>query len=271
VSELPHPLTKLRESFPAHQISKLPKETKTQIDQRKADRSTAFKCDICGGWHHKQAVHLDYVGHAALTDRLLDTDMEWSWEPLSFNQDGLPAFDRANGLWIKLTVLGVTRLGYGAADGKSGGDAIKEIIGDALRNAAMRFGAALDLWHKGDLHLEGDDDQKPSQASQGAAQDDYSDAGYIGPKGGKMKLKARADAFYRDLMGCGDQDMLAALLGQDETEDLRKQLEQEWIGYLNGRGMSPDFEAIYPLVKRLQKELPEADGGERFDNPLGAG
>ncbi|HEX7822877.1 MAG TPA: hypothetical protein VF463_19950 [Sphingobium sp.] len=23
----------------------------------------------------------------------------------------------------------------------------KEVIGDALRNAAMRFGAALDLWH----------------------------------------------------------------------------------------------------------------------------
>jgi len=29
---------------------------------------------------------------------------------------------------------------------------MKERIGDALRNAAMRFGAALDLWHKGDLH-----------------------------------------------------------------------------------------------------------------------
>jgi hypothetical protein len=31
---------------------------------------------------------------------------------------------------------------------------MKERIGDALRNAAMRFGAALDLWHKGDLHLD---------------------------------------------------------------------------------------------------------------------
>jgi hypothetical protein len=29
---------------------------------------------------------------------------------------------------------------------------VKEAIGDALRNAGMRFGAALDLWHKGDLH-----------------------------------------------------------------------------------------------------------------------
>jgi hypothetical protein len=94
------------------------------------------------------------VGHAALTDRLLDVDPLWSWEPMGLRPDGTPAFDRNGGLWIKLTVCGVTRLGYGNADGKSGGDAVKEIIGDALRNAAMRFGAALDLWHKGDLHAE---------------------------------------------------------------------------------------------------------------------
>ena len=42
----------------------------------------------------------------------------------------------------------------GHAGSKTGGDAIKEVIGDALRNAAMRFGAALDLWHKGDLHAD---------------------------------------------------------------------------------------------------------------------
>ena len=47
-----------------------------------------------------------------------------------------------------LTVCGVTRLGYGHAAPKSYGDPgmrEKEVIGDALRNAAMRFGAALDL------------------------------------------------------------------------------------------------------------------------------
>jgi hypothetical protein len=42
---------------------------------------------------------------------------------------------------------------------------MKEIIGDALRNAAMRFGAALDLWHKGDLHVD-DDGNQASQAAQ---------------------------------------------------------------------------------------------------------
>lgn len=154
-ANIPSPLAKLREPFPPNCISKLPKETRAQIDARKNDKSVmVWKCEVCGGAHHKNAVHLDYVGHAALTDRLLDTDLAWSWEPVAFNEDGLPAFDRNGGLWIRLTVAGVTRLGYGSADGKSGGDAVKEIIGDALRNAAMRFGAALDLWHKGDLHPE---------------------------------------------------------------------------------------------------------------------
>lgn len=156
----PPDLAKLREPFPDHQISKLPKETKAQADQRKADQAKGnwpARCGVCGGLHHKNAVHLDYVGHAALTDRLLDTDPNWKWEPVAFGPDGLPAFDRNGGLWIRLTVLGMTRLGYGDAEGKTGGNAIKEAIGDALRNAAMRFGAALDLWHKGDLHLEEDE------------------------------------------------------------------------------------------------------------------
>jgi hypothetical protein len=161
LEELPEtdtsPLAGLRAPFPPNQVSKLPKETGVQAKQRKADQDAGKwppKCDTCGGYHHPKAVHLDYVGHAALTDRLLDTDLEWSWEPVGFTPEGLPALDRNGGLWIKLTVCGVTRYGYGAADGKSGGDAMKEMIGDALRNAAMRFGAALDLWHKGDLHAD---------------------------------------------------------------------------------------------------------------------
>jgi len=111
-------------------------------------------CELCGAWHHPNVIHLDYVGHAALTDRLLDCDPMWSWEPLATGQDGLPVLDKDGGMWIKLTVCGVMRLGYGDAPGKSGGDAMKERIGDALRNAAMRFGVALDLWHKGDLHVD---------------------------------------------------------------------------------------------------------------------
>ena len=115
-------LAKLRVPFPPEQIGKLPKGGTT----------------------------LDFVGHGFLTARLLDVDPMWNWEPLAFDDRGLPLVDEHGGLWIKLTVCGVTRLGYGDAGGRKGPNAIKEAIGDALRNAGMRFGAALDLWSKGD-------------------------------------------------------------------------------------------------------------------------
>lgn len=152
MSENVDALKKLREPFPDNCISLLPKPYKKE--------SPKGQCKECGGYHGLPAVHLKYVGHAALTDRLLDVDPAWSWEPVSFDSNtGLPMLDSLGGLWIRLTVCGITRLGYGDAPGKKGGDAIKECIGDALRNAAMRFGAALDLWHKGDLHVDDDDNQ----------------------------------------------------------------------------------------------------------------
>ncbi len=158
----PAGLALLRAPFPEHQISKLPKPTKAQTDAVKADFKKGVRCKECSAWHHPDVVHLDYVGHAAATDRLLDTDLSWSWEPVAFGPDGLPALDRNGGLWIRLTVCGVTRLGYGDADGKTGGNAVKEAIGDAIRNAGMRFGMALDLWHKGDLHLDDDASDAPA-------------------------------------------------------------------------------------------------------------
>lgn len=140
-------LAKLRPQFEQHQIGLLPKPyTK---DAQKG------KCAVCDGWHGLPAMHVDFVGHAAVTDRLLEVDPLWSWEPLALDQStGLPVFDNNGGLWIRLTIADMTRLGYGDAQGKRGGDAVKEAIGDAIRNAAMRFGVALDLWHKGDLHIE---------------------------------------------------------------------------------------------------------------------
>lgn len=150
-------LAALRVPFAAHQISKLPKPYNKD--------SAKGNCPECGGYHGLPAMHIDYVGHAALTDRLLDVDPAWSWEPVALGEDSLPKIDAQGGLWIRLTVLGVTRLGYGDADGKTGPSAMKERIGDALRNAAMRFGAALDLWHKGDLHGDDDDGNAASKRS----------------------------------------------------------------------------------------------------------
>ena len=118
-----HPVAKMLEPFAPNEINQIPK----------------------GG------LKLDYVGHAALTKRLLETDLNWSWEPFAIGEDGLPKLDERGGLWIRLTVCGITRIGYGDSGNSKGTQAIKEAIGDALRNAGMRFGAALDLWHKGDL------------------------------------------------------------------------------------------------------------------------
>ena len=119
---------------PAEMVGKLPKPLKKDAEKG--------RCNDCGGWHGLPAVHLDYVGHADVTRILLLIDPLWTWEPVSFDAQGLPAYDRDGGLWIRLTVLGVTRLGYG--DGPDP----KQRIGDALRNAAMRFGVALSLWSK---------------------------------------------------------------------------------------------------------------------------
>lgn len=144
-------LALLRGPFPNEDIDKLPKGILKGPDGKPKPKA---KCNVCGGYHEPVAVHLDYVGHAAVTARLLDVDPAWNWEPLAFTETGLPAVSagkdgQPGGLWIKLTILGVTRLGYGSVDpGKA--DPIKELIGDAIRNAAMRFGVALDLWKKHD-------------------------------------------------------------------------------------------------------------------------
>ena len=160
----------LREPFPDHQVNKLPKGTKAQHDCP-ADQKRP--CSICGGWHHPQIRHLDYVGHAALTDRLLDSDPNWNWEPLKFDDHGFPALDSLGGMWIKLTVCGVTRLGYGDAQNRGGTDGVKERIGDALRNAAMRFGAALEFWHKGEWRHEDDGEGDKTSKTEG---------GFVEPK-----------------------------------------------------------------------------------------
>lgn len=93
----------------------------------------------------KGGAMLDFVGHATTTDRLLIVDPAWNWEPFAVDANGLPALDSRGNLWIRLTVCGVTRIGVG--DGPSA----KVLIGDAIRNAAMRFGVALDLWSKDEL------------------------------------------------------------------------------------------------------------------------
>jgi hypothetical protein len=88
-----------------------------------------------------------------VTDRLLRVDPEWTWEPVAFDEGGAPLIRMSGGeasMWIWLNVCGVSRLGVGTASSDTF-ELPKQLISDALRNAAMRFGVALDLWSKEDL------------------------------------------------------------------------------------------------------------------------
>lgn len=172
-------LAALRRPLPAHLIGKRPVDVPK--DRPSADKRT---CGVCRGYHVPSA-HLDYAGHAAITERLLEVDPLWSWEPVT-DPTMLAVLPRVDGgMWIRLTVAGVTRMGYGDAAGKSGHNAVKEIIGDALRNAAMRFGVGLHLWHKGDLHV--DEEAAKREAEQDAQrQQTLDDAQALADKAGAL-------------------------------------------------------------------------------------
>ncbi len=175
---------KLRAPFKPEQIGKLPKPTKKE--------NPKGRCQECGGYHGLPAVHLDYVGHAAVTDRLLEVDPAWTWEPMAYGPSGEPLMVNG-GLWIRLTVCGVTRPGFG--DATTGG-AIKEIIGDAIRNAAMRFGVALDLWSKEDLTGSDESPQGNGEPKADAAGEASNPAAAASANGTKKISKDQAGRLY---------------------------------------------------------------------------
>ena len=97
----------------------------------------------------KGGTKLDFVGHADITRILIEIDPYWSWEPCGWVQ-GRPAIHVENGtatMWGWLTVHGKELLGVGSVRADKG-DYEKELIGDFLRNASMRFGISLNLWTK---------------------------------------------------------------------------------------------------------------------------
>lgn len=198
------PLVILRRPFEDAQVGKLPRVTCrkcSKSEKKVCEDHRKEECRICGNYMTKQHIHLDYVGHAEVTDRLLEADPHWDWRPVAVDIDpsllaalsaagpisqelldaliaiSPPRFTRNGsgdpvGLWIYLTVRDaagepVTRRGYGSIEsGKF--DAEKQLIGDALRNAAMRFGVALTLWSKGLLESEDsvDDRKREGRSSQ---------------------------------------------------------------------------------------------------------
>lgn len=252
-------LQDLRKPFPKAVTGILPKPYKKESPKQ--------NCGVCGAYHGMPAAHLDYVGHAAVTDRLLTVDPAWTWEPVAFDSDGLPAYDRGGGLWIRLTVLGVTRLGYG--DGPDP----KQRIGDAIRNAAMRFGVALDLWTKGELESadpNGGDatatgrpfDPSPAEPAERAAErgrvptdvDPWATVEVAKPPA-VTDRKWLADITAR-VVGCDAIPVLKGLWSEAKV--------QEKAGHL----AEPDAADLFRLMEEQSADLTKA--AERKDDPTGA-
>lgn len=138
---------KLREPFPPEAVGIKPEITCPLCKLGSCMEHRTAECAECGRTLTTAHVHLDYVGHAHVRERLLDVDPEWDWEYVGKTPEGLPLLQDGC-LWIRLTVGGTTRLGVGDAPGLRGGRMWKELIGDAIRNAAMSFGVAIKLWQR---------------------------------------------------------------------------------------------------------------------------
>ena len=251
IKDQPTGLALLRAPFPDHQISKLPKPTKVQTEKVRADFKAGIRCPVCQSWHHPDVIHLDYVGHAALTDRLLDADEAWCWEPLATNDSGLPAFDQSGGLWIKLYVCGIWRLGYGHAAGKPNADPgsrEKEVIGDALRNAAMRFGAALDLWHKGDLHLDDEGQSQLGEVSPPSEPNRVTGVKLDGKYTSITALEAAIKKFVGQMDKCAEWADWQTL--RSENEGLLHQAQHDHPDWWNGWVGQPD--RFVPLSRKIE-------------------
>ena len=104
----------------------------------------------------KGGVQLQFLGHAATTRALIESDPFWNWEPLAVGADGAPLIKQQGSrlvLWGRLTLHGVSRVCVGTC-ANTAFEPEKELVGDCLRNGAMRFGVALNLWAKGDWDLD---------------------------------------------------------------------------------------------------------------------
>lgn len=98
----------------------------------------------------KGGTSLSYVGHAEVTRMLLSVDPYWHIAPAQLDEAGLPARTKIGnmvqaGFWM--TVCGHTRYCVGSVEDRKH-DIGKELVSDAIRNGAMRFGFCLSLWSK---------------------------------------------------------------------------------------------------------------------------
>ena len=193
----------------------------------------------------KGGTMLSYVGHAAVTEMLLRHDPLWSWAPLGTDMNGSPIVDRNAdgrpiGMWITLTIFDQRRIGYGSVepnDRRSDGDLIKEIIGDGIRNAAMRFGIALNLWSKNDLEVAAPE-QTPQDKILAQAK------GWTKAKRDKIKADLKAHGIIDDPSNFDEFANHVAHAAKTLDDDLLVNDIEAWIAANNEKKIIADLEEI---------------------------
>ena len=79
--------------------------------------------------------------------------------------------------------------------------------------------------------------------------------GLAGPYTSKAKLFAAFNAVQREVMACGDDDMLTAYLSTDEAQTVLEQCKRDAPHYLEGGDPAPeDFEPLYTRIARMRRE-----------------
>lgn len=181
------------------------------------------------------------------------------------------------GMWIRLILHDgdgreITMIGFGDAKGKIwGGDALKEIIGDALRNAAMRRGGALALWESQDLeraekerreYSSDPDDARGGATARAALFDD--DAPAIGS--GRPPAEA-------DKVAQADADLAWTIARQGQSADQLKSAVYEPAARRRGLPAkvrppwSADPAERVPLAQVLNRAKRICEGKEEFPQP----
>ena len=165
----------------------------------------------------KGGVTLDFVGHADITRILIEIDPMWSIEPVAVDEAGLPARAKIGNMiqaGFRMTLLGHTRYCVGSVEDRKA-DVGKELLSDAIRNGAMRFGVALSLWTKAEWH---DLDNNPKPAVKAVTET-------------KVIKEVSADVILNFIAACNkegiDHDQVADKAGVDitgtvTTDDLTK-------------------------------------------------
>jgi hypothetical protein len=136
-----------------------------------------------------KGVVLDYMGHADVTLALIDIDplYDYGW---NVNDAGDMLIREVDGRLVLegwLSLHGVWRRGVGTCAARQP-EPEKELIGDLLRNCAMRFGVATSLWSKAERH---DAAQAADPAPRASEPVNWRAFGYTGPD----EFHERHDAF----------------------------------------------------------------------------